>query len=253
MLPHADLPGDFEGPGRHDPNLMICFVANVKRSGAGFDGQTRQEYDGCVTIQPHGFFQFRLASSIFEYVEHAFGTPTHVKPPAVRAKRATVKGFWQRDKLGLVFGVQADEIDADFVKPGADRDDRFAVRRDQHFQGQVANRDVLASGGKAQTVEEQIGIGRQVLALADRRAINIFGRQSCRGLLRLNGQGENTSGQEERQCAKITSHRPKDADGAASVTRRVTKFSLNHCRRRRKESLIDRSPRYPWLIQKALI
>src|SRR5262245_29700621 len=131
-------------------------------------------------------------------MNHSAITAAHVKTLSIRAEAKSIEDFLEGNELPLMLCVEADEVHPFLIMTGANRDHSLAIRRNQHLQRHIADADMLSGGGEAQAVEQQVGVGREMLPYSNGGAGNIFGRGPAVRLPAERGK-ERYAEQEERR------------------------------------------------------
>src|ERR1051326_8562166 len=116
-----------------NPDLMIRFVAGIKDTSRGMDGQSSQKNGRLLARGLHGFFQFSPAVGITENIDQPAVASADIESFSIRTKCEAVEYFLKRNELTVVPCIQTDQIDPCLIVTGANSYNRFAVGSHHHF------------------------------------------------------------------------------------------------------------------------
>ena len=172
----ADRDAFFKGQSGpiEDPDLMVCFVAHAKFPGAWQNGQAGQKDIGFVSGGVDRALEGGLATGVSKLMNSAGIAARNEKPFAIGGEGEAVPGFGERQELTFFLRCDIHEGDTVTVESAMNYHQRSFVRSDQHFERQVADRDVAARRRQAPAIKQQIFSRMKPLSFAHVGAVNIL-------------------------------------------------------------------------------
>src|SRR3974390_809708 len=135
MRMQTDSDFSFQGQGVRvqDPNLVICFIANVNATGIRPDRHSGQE-DFTLIGRLDRFVERGFAGRVVENMNLAGVAAGDEEAFAVAAESQTVPALLKGQKLGLLAFGDVDECYAVFSKPAMDSHQAALVRGNIQLQ-----------------------------------------------------------------------------------------------------------------------